>query len=379
MPAARRPVRVLIPCPGLGISERGFERAARDWFDSLRGREELDVRLIKGRGEEGEGELTAPTVSRDSRAARLAGRALDRPDFWLEQVAFAATMQPALHRFNPDVVLVSEWALAGALAAGRRVTGAHYRVLLSNGAPGDPPFPRGVDHVQQLTPDLRERALAAGFPAERQTLLPYAVDVPREFEAPSFDERAALRRRLDLPPAAPILISVGALNRWHKRMDYLVREIASLPKPRRPHVVMLGQREPETEGILALAGELLGPAGFTARTVPRDEVGDHYRAADAFALASGFEGFGLVFVEALAHGLPVIANDSPVTSFVTGPHGRLADLAEPGALAAQLGELAHTESVAERGAERHRFAFENFSWEALAPRYVEMLREVARG
>jgi 1,2-diacylglycerol 3-alpha-glucosyltransferase len=370
---------VLIPCPGLGIAERGFERAARDWFDHLRGRDELDVRLVKGRGGEAPGELVAPTISRNAAVSRLAGRALGRPDFWLEDVVFGASVQPALHRFSPDVVLVSEWALAGALAASRRATGADYRVLLSNGAPGPPPFPRGVDHVQQLTPDLRDRALAAGFPAARQTLLPYAVDVPREFEAPTFDERAALRRRLDLPPAAPILISVGALNRWHKRMDYLVTEIASLPRSSRPHVVMLGQREPETEGILELAGELLGSDGFTARTVPRDEVGDHYRAADVFALASGFEGFGLVFVEALAHGLPVIANDSPVTSFVTGPHGRLADLAEPGALAAQVRELAHTESVAERGADRHRFAFENFSWQVLGPRYVDMLRGVAGG
>jgi hypothetical protein len=63
--------------------------------------------------------------------------------------------------------------------------------------------------------------------------------------------------------------------------------------------------------------------------------------------------------------------------FVTGPHGRLADLSEPGAVAGLIGTLSATESVTERGAERHRFARESFSWDVLAPRYVEMLREVA--
>jgi glycosyltransferase involved in cell wall biosynthesis len=205
------------------------------------------------------------------------------------------------------------------------------------------------------------------------------VRIAAEFEPPSAEERRALRRRLGIPVDRRVVLSVGALNSWHKRMDHLARELGSLGEER-PFLVMLGAEEEETPGVLAVARAELGGDGFLARTVPREEVADHYRAADAFALASGFEGFGLVFVEAMSHGLPVIAHDSPVIRYVTGGGERLADLTEPGALAALLREVAEGgDEVAARGAERHRFAYETFSWDVLAPRYAEMLKAVARG
>ncbi len=52
-------------------------------------------------------------------------------------------------------------------------------------------------------------------------------------------------------------LSVGAINRYHKRMHYLVEEIARLAPPR-PFLQNLGAPDPETKGVIKLADELLG-------------------------------------------------------------------------------------------------------------------------
>lgn len=374
----RPPVRVLVASSGLGIARRGFERAARSWFDALRTRDELEVNLVKAGGPASDPEYRAPTLSRDLLISQAVGRRLGRHSFWLEQVVFAATMQPFLLRLRPEVVMLNEWALARGLAIARRWTGRSFRLLLCNGAAGGPPYPDGVDHVQQPTPDIYERALAAGMRADAQTLLPYALEIPAEFDPPADSERNLLRRRLGLPLERRIVLSVGALNIWQKRMDYLIRELGLLGAER-PFLVMLGAHEEETPTVLALAREHLGEEGFAAPDVPSEEVFDYYRAADIFALASGYEPFGLVFVEALAHGLPVIAQDAPVMRYVIGDHGYLGHFVRPGALAELVGGLSAGDAPAISGMERHRHVYERFSWDKLAGRYVEMLTTLARG
>jgi 1,2-diacylglycerol 3-alpha-glucosyltransferase len=367
------PLRVVILSPGLGIAARGFERAARENFEALRHEPGLDVHLVKGRGRRAERERVAATVSREGRLARWVAGRRDRPDFWLEQLVFSVTVQPQLLRLRPDVVMLGEWTLTRALGHWRKVARHRFRILLYNGAAAEPPYPDAADHVQQLTPDVFDAALAAGVPADFQTVLPHGLAIPAHFERPQEEERAATRRRLGLP-AGPLLISVGALNRWHKRMDYLVEEVASLSSP--PHLLMLGSSEEETRGVLGLARRLLGPEGFTARTVAQPEVPAYYLAADAFVLASGYEPFGLAMVEALSHGLPVIAQDTPRSRWILGDEGVFGDFIRPGALAELIPAVMAGNSAT--GAEaRHGRAYQMFSWDRLRPRYVEMLHRAA--
>src|SRR5207244_3262134 len=106
-----------------------------------------------------------------------------------------------------------------------------------------------------------------------------------ELALPSDAERAARRERLRLPADRTIVLSVAALNRYHKRLDYLIEEVASLPEPR-PFLLMAGQEEEETPGLRSLARERLGEDGHGFRSVPASEVADLYRASDVFVLAS---------------------------------------------------------------------------------------------
>jgi glycosyltransferase involved in cell wall biosynthesis len=188
----------------------------------------------------------------------------------------------------------------------------------------------------------------------------------------SMGERSSRRRSLGLPVDRPVVLSVGALNRGHKRMDYLIAEVSAMGEGR-PFLVMLGESENETEAVRATAQLLLGPDGFVMRTVPRERMDDYYRAADIFALASLTEAFGLAYVEAMAHGLPCIAHDQEVTRFVFGDEGKLVDLRQRGALTAALwGALDQSDST-ELRARRHNAMRDRFGWPALLPGYVAML------
>jgi glycosyltransferase involved in cell wall biosynthesis len=160
-------------------------------------------------------------------------------------------------------------------------------------------------------------------------------------------------------------------------MHYLIEEVARLPEPR-PFVLMAGQVESETEGLRELARRLLGDDGHSIRTVPQREVVDIGRASDTFVLASLGEGLPRALIEALSFGLPCLTHDYGVSRFALGPYGHFGDFTRPGSLAGLIAERADAEPSDDLARERHRYAYENFSWDRLRQRYVEMLGAVAQ-
>lgn len=372
----RNPTRVLLACSGVGHTMRGFETFALECHRALREHPRLDVVLARACGPLSAGERRAWTLGRESRPARTLGALARRNGYFAEQMIYAASLIPLIASERPDVVYLSDWALGGALGRLRALGRARFRLLLSNGAAGPPPYDWTIDHVQQLSPYLHELALAAGEPAAKHTLLPLGVEVEERLELVSAADRASLRERLGLPREGELVLCVAALNNWSKRLGYVVSEVAALNPC--PHLVLLGQPERETPAVLAHATRLLGSGGFSARTVPPDEIADYYRAADVFVLGSLHEAMARVLVEALGHGLPTLSHDSEVMRFVTGDQGRRADLSRPGALARMLMMARAAPSSPDERRERHRFARETFGWDVLRPHYVDLIESVAR-
>jgi glycosyltransferase involved in cell wall biosynthesis len=188
-----------------------------------------------------------------------------------------------------------------------------------------------------------------------------------------------LRTRLGLPAERMVIVSVAALNRHHKRLDYLIEEVAALPAPR-PFLILVGEPDEETPALRQLAGERLGAAGHSFRTVPAAEVADLLRASDVFVLASLHEAQGRALIEAASQGLPSIAHDSPITRYALGEYGIFADLSHRGSLTRLLREQAAADPEATRARAQavHRYVYETFSWDRLRQRYVALFDEVAR-
>ena len=103
-------------------------------------------------------------------------------------------------------------------------------------------------------------------------------------------------------------------------------------------------------------------------TVSPAELERHYRAADLFAFPSTKEGFGLVALEALAAGLPVVASEIDVfLTFLV--HGESALLSPPGdgsALGRSLARLAKDPRLCERLVAAGRHVVDAYGWDIAA-------------
>jgi 1,2-diacylglycerol 3-alpha-glucosyltransferase len=364
--------RVLLACCGLEHAQRGYETFARSCFEALRREPGIDIELVKGSGPSGPEEHSVSILRRDRSTARFLGRAFGFRPFRLEALAFAVAIQPMLTRFRPDVVYLSEWDTAKGLARIRFLTRQRFRIVLCNGGFAATGFDH-LDHVQQLTPGALEYVLARGADRMRHSVLPLGFDIEPDFRPPTSMERTRLREDLRLPTDREILLSVAALNRSHKRIDYLIDELGSLQN--RPYAVFIGESDSETSGVRALADKVLERDGYCMRTVPAAEVRDYLRASDAFVLASLEEAQGRAVVEAMAEGVPCILDDNPVMRFAAGEFGLYRDLSRSRALSDVLtgGLPQQTECLAR---ERHRFVYDRFSWSVLSPQYIRLFRQL---
>jgi glycosyltransferase involved in cell wall biosynthesis len=366
---------VLLTCPGLDHARRGFETFARECFEALRGRPDIEIVLAKGTGARAPDEVVVPTLTRERLVARALARPMSREPYIVEHLAFALALIPFLVRRRPQVVYFSEWHVGRVLAAWRRLSRQSFALVFCNGALVPGGYGR-FDRVQQLAPGAIEYSVERGESPGRQEQLPLGVAMESSRQRLTDADRTSLRGRLTLPVERRIVLSVGAINR-QKRMDYLIEEIASLPEPR-PYLLLVGQPEPDTSSLRALARDRLGPDGHGIRTVPPSAMADHYGASDVFVLASLWESFGRVLVEAQSHGLPCLAHAYPIMSWVLGDAGDTADLRRPGGVAAWLRGLTDEDFSPDARRRRHRSAYERFSWNMLADRYVEMLRAAAQ-
>jgi glycosyltransferase involved in cell wall biosynthesis len=176
---------------------------------------------------------------------------------------------------------------------------------------------------------------------------------------------------LGIPDEARVILSVATIDRQIKRVDYLLRETASLDNS--IYLLVAGHKSADTPELEREAEQLI-PGRWKFVTWPHERVGSLYGGSDIFVLTSLREAFGRVIVEALLGGLPTITHNGPVFRWVTeGTSARTIDMASEGSLARELSEVlgkpAH-EPVPEAAAVR-------FSWEHLIEDYVRMYSRIA--
>jgi glycosyltransferase involved in cell wall biosynthesis len=199
-------------------------------------------------------------------------------------------------------------------------------------------------------------------------LIPLGIDRPPAVGAVS-------REEFGLPRDAFVLITVGRLVA-RKDTVQLVRALAASNRPT-AHLLIVGDG-PDAPEIRRVAQE----SGVGERVHLLGQVSDErkYRAlaaADAFASTSQHEGFGLVFLEAMAFGLPVLCYDhGGQTDFLTtGKTGQVLRLNDFGAFTKAMVEM-HDDSQSRRDMGRYnRAAVEEFFIDRCGERYEALFRK----
>jgi len=128
----------------------------------------------------------------------------------------------------------------------------------------------------------------------------------------------------------------------YKGIDVILDALAILPEARRPRTFIVGDGD-DRERLTARGRELgLAPAVTFLGRVSDEDLARLYAKARAFVLPSTGEGFGLVFLEAMAHARPVIAARAGGAPEVVldGETGLLVPPEDPASLAAAIERLA---------------------------------------
>jgi glycosyltransferase involved in cell wall biosynthesis len=206
-------------------------------------------------------------------------------------------------------------------------------------------------------------------------VIPYGVDL-ETFSATRSREKA--REALGLRREAFVLLAVQRLVAV-KHVDQLIR---ALPRVREQisdlQLVLVG-RGPEESALRDLAEQLdASDAMRFAGHVPEDMLPLYFQAADCLVSHSTAETFGIVFAQAMAAGLPIVAARAreaapPGDAMLFEPF----DLEE---LATALAAVAREPAGTEAGVERNRsYAQRHFDWDAIAENYLRALSGDANG
>lgn len=215
-----------------------------------------------------------------------------------------------------------------------------------------------------------ESVLRATYPRLQvpTTVIGNGVDIGT-FQVPSGEEREASRRALGLGPDDQALLFVGH-EYERKGLSYVVDALDRLPSS--THLVVVGG----TDDMVRRADASIASRGLSDRVhfVGSDpDPRRYFHAADVFVFPSAYESYGLVVVEALASGVPVVATPTGcVPDVVEDGHNGFIVPADAEQIALKVAEL-ESRPLQERQRSARRSA-EIHSWSAVACQYLDLMR-----
>jgi glycosyltransferase involved in cell wall biosynthesis len=304
---------------GIQALSRFIVRAARDCFPSA----DLTV-------------LAKNDASFPDRAGEAATR-VDIAGYWnpsLRTIAFTCKLLRAAWRERPDLILTTHVNFAPVAHVLQKVLQIPF-VALGNGIEvwsiSSRPVRqalRAADMLLAISECTRLRmAKEIGVVPSKILLFPCTFDSQKFSPAP---KSRFLLKRYGLQADQPVILTIARLASAERYKGYdqvlkaLVRVRENFPTVR----YILGGRGPDRSRVMKLISELgLADNVILAGYIPNEELNAHYNLCDIFAMPSKGEGFGIVFLEALACGKPVIAGnkDGSVDALLNGRLGVLVD------------------------------------------------------
>ena len=297
-----------------------------------------------------------------------------------------------LEGYGCDSVLFGAAAPLGLLGPRLRRAGAHRLVAMTHGheagwagMPGGSPLLRrigdGVDVVTYLGAYTRSRIAPALSRAAAARMAQLAPGVEAQAFSPAADG-AAVRERYGLSDR-PVVVCVSRLMP-RKGQDVLVHALPAI-RSRVPGTALLlvggGPYRERLERLVARTG--LTEHVVVTGPVDQDELPAHYAAGDVFAMPCrtrnrglDVEGLGIVYLEASACGLPVVAGDSggAPDAVLPGETGYVVPGRDVAEVADRVSELLlDRERAAWMGARGRDWVQEAWGWDRAAQRMDDLL------
>ncbi len=224
---------------------------------------------------------------------------------------------------------------------------------------------------------------AAGQSVPPVAVVPPGVDGAR-FRPLSPESRRTARARLGLPVEGPLVLSVSRLVP-RKGMATLVEAASRLSEGRPSLTVAITGAGRQRRSLARMVARSGAPVRLLGHVADRD-LPELYACADVFVMLArrrwgGLEqeGFGIVFLEAAASGIPQVAGDSGGAgeAVVDGETGFvLRRPADPGSATAALARLLEDEQLRSRlGAAARARALQEFSCDRMAQKLASALAE----
>ena len=254
-----------------------------------------------------------------------------------------------------------------------------------------PILPRGIGRwiARRFTLSQCDDVAALISPSApmRDALLAYGVETPIEVlptglpaETLVRGDGGIFRRKFDIAPDRPLLLYVGRVA-FEKNIDFLLRMFVKLRAQRPDALFVIAGEGPARDHLMKLARELgvSDATRFIGYLDRRTDLPNCYAAGDAFVFASRTETQGLVLLEAMAQGTPVVSTAELGTRSILTPEcGAFVVPEEEQAFAAAVVSALALKAGDPRRAQLRAHA-ESWASHAMARRLISFYEKVVAG
>lgn len=218
------------------------------------------------------------------------------------------------------------------------------------------------------------------------------VRIPNGVEIERFNKKvntAKVRKLYDISPDTYILLCVGR-NHPKKGFKYLIETIPYLLRTGIDKLVVVfvgAKMEPLRDAIsdkgLERYVRFIDPFLFSESSnglpeMPSDELIDLYKTADVFVFPSLIETFGIVLIEAMAAGLPIVTTNAPGCSDLVKDrfNGLLAETCNPVDLSEKIITILKGDSLRHKIIENGREFAKQFDWDIITNQYLDQYQKL---